>query len=689
MKIRAMLRNDDAGRLGECAGLPRLAIAACLVLASLSLWLRAAVPIHALSFAQHDDLLFVRLAHYLGAGSWLGPYDSLTLAKGMAYPAFIVAAFAGGIPLKLAEQGLYLGAAGIAAWLVARLTDARWLAVLLFGYLAFDSVLWTGNLARIIREGSYIGLSLMLVMLTAAILFIPTASRFTAKRVALLLAVGVCGGAYWLTRDEGVWLVPVLALLVVAGSINAWRRSAENRRPERIVRDLAGAAAETIVASVAFAAVLAAVAGMNYRHYGEFITNEFQATPFRAAYGALARIRPEEWQRFMVFPKDAREKAYSVSDAARELRPTLDGPMVKESARGHCARMRIEPCTGVPAGWFAWSLRDAVADAGYYTSASAARAFYERLAAEVNQACDAGRIACTAERATLAPPFRWQYLADSVPIALQLGWYLSRSGDGEIGAPPSHGSQYMLERFADVAGPLARAPAEILVLRGTAKAIDSVPRLSVRDRDNAPYVVDLRMAPQSHPTGSPGSQAMEFELITGCFRPSCELVINWGTNERIVPIPDIAAGPLVATAEAGVSIDQVLRRGRGFGNPLASEVRRDIQLRLMRAIGKVYAVTTPILAILAVCGVVLAMALPRRASCPEFVPALTLACGGAVAARLVLLAYIDASSFPAANLLYASPASPFLLMFIVLGLYLGGRTLLGASQSTSRRPIDA
>src|SRR5882757_2890231 len=124
-----------------------------------SLLLRSAVPVFAIGRSPHDDLLFVRLAYYLGGGLWLGPYDQFTLAKGIGYPSFILAAFAAGIPLKIAEQVLYLTASGLAAWLAWRLTRNRWLPFLLFGCLAFNPVLWTPSLARVIREGSYIGLS--------------------------------------------------------------------------------------------------------------------------------------------------------------------------------------------------------------------------------------------------------------------------------------------------------------------------------------------------------------------------------------------------------------------------------------------------------------------------------------------------------------------------------------------------
>jgi len=71
--------------------------------AAASLWLRSAVPVWAI-VAPHDDFLFLRLAYNLGGGLWLGQFDNLTLAKGMAYPAFILAAFLAGIPLKIANS---------------------------------------------------------------------------------------------------------------------------------------------------------------------------------------------------------------------------------------------------------------------------------------------------------------------------------------------------------------------------------------------------------------------------------------------------------------------------------------------------------------------------------------------------------------------------------------------------------
>src|SRR6516164_9445113 len=126
-----------------------------LLIAAVSLWLRSAFPLTAMPVYKHDDQLFVRLAHYLAAGQWLGPYDNLTLAKGMFYPMFIAATFWLSVPLKIAEHLFYLFICGSAAGLVRRASGNK-LSLVLFALLAFNPVLWNYGFARVLRQGVYL-----------------------------------------------------------------------------------------------------------------------------------------------------------------------------------------------------------------------------------------------------------------------------------------------------------------------------------------------------------------------------------------------------------------------------------------------------------------------------------------------------------------------------------------------------
>jgi hypothetical protein len=639
------------------------------------------LPIFGIAGAGHDDQLFVRLAYHLGAGNWLGPYDPLILTKGMGYSLFILAAFAAGLPLKLAEQGLYLAAAALAAWLAARLTRNRWLAVAVFGGLAFNPMLWSWNLARVIREGEYVGLSLALFSLAASVLLIRE-PRSPATRFAFLAALGLVGGLFWVTREEGVWLAPALAVLVVAGAAGVWRERARRERGRlRTAAAIVGAAA---IPAAAFAVVLGAVAGMNYRTYGVFIINELQAAPFRAAYGAVTRIRHDDWQRYIVFPKDAREKAYAVSAAARELRPSLDPPDNPMWFKKYCEEIRIERCTGVPAAWFVWILRGSAANAGHHASATAARAYYRRLAEEINGACDAGRIACLARRATLAPPFRWHYVGDAVSHVPSLTGILFGFAHGEIGTQPTLGPIYWIYRFEDLVGVLARAPTPAMFIKGTAAVKGEPVALAVEDRGGGSYRSEVKLEPSREPPSPAGERHVDFEVSTDCMRPSCALVVRVGAGEQGFPIAGFAHGAALSRGDVQLRIQQAFSVHRSGDPPVAGTLRRSILLRVMQMIAKVYAVTAPVLAAIAALGLLLAAVLPRQVAAPRGVVALALACGVAVATRIGLLAYIQATSFPALNALYLSPASPFLIMFIVLGVYLMALVIRAAV--LARRP---
>lgn len=606
----------------------------------------------------------------------------MTLAKGMAYPAFIVAAFATGIPLKLVEQGLYLAAAGLTAWLVGRLTRSIWLAGILFGCLALNPVLWTANLSRVIREGIYISLSFAVMVLAAAVLLQQSALS-VKTRVAFLLMLGLAGGSFWLTREEGVWLAPALAFLfIVAGSVAA-RHSYRSAGLRGAISGIARIVGMAAIAAMVFVAMLGAVASMNYRQYGAFTTNELQSAPLRAAYGAVSRIHHDEWRRYIVFPKDARERAYSVSEAARELRPTLEGIVGENWRQMGCAQMRIEVCPGIPAGWFVWAFRDAVAAAGHYSSAREAFSFYRRLAAEINGACDDGQIACLPARNSMSPPFRWQFFTDALSKVPALGRLLI--DPGEVGPLPSMGRQFVLDLFTDLVGPLAREPISYVVLLGSVAADKEFPTFVVRDRNSASSRFELRTMPQMDQAPAQGSRAIAFELTTDCLRPSCELVVRSGPNEQVRSIESLGTGSLVASPEFDVSIRHVFKRGRSTAFPVASEMRQDIMLRVMWAIAAFYAGALHVLVGLSAVGVVLALALWRSIPPPAGVLPLVLACGIAVATRVTLLAYIEVSSFPAANALYLSSASPFLLIFVVLGLYLGVRVCVAAGKARWRQ----
>ena len=132
--------------------------------------------------------------------------------------------------------------------------------------------------------------------------------------------LGLLGGCYWLTREEGAWLLPSLAILALPFVLRLGRNLLG-----RSWLALAGDLRVMLFPLAGFLALVMSVNAINQFRYGVFRNNDFRAGPFADAHASLARIRHDGFKRFVTFPKEARARAYAVSPAARELAPFLDG----------------------------------------------------------------------------------------------------------------------------------------------------------------------------------------------------------------------------------------------------------------------------------------------------------------------------------------------------------------------------
>ena len=413
----------------------------CLVF-SISLWLRASYPALGV-YAPHDDLHFIQVASSLGRGEWLGPYGQLTHAKGMFYPLFILINQATGLPLKTSEHILYLLASIFASAVLSRLIGCRRLLLPLFVVLAFSPFAWTLENARVVREPLYTILSMSLFVLVA-LYFRKPSSIYPG------LAIGLLGASYWLTREEGIWLVPALSVLILPWIVDEYGILRSKALHDPLAAGLKSFFMPLASIAAPFALVLMIVATVNYAVYGVLRNNDFRAgTPFTEAYGALSRIQHDAWQRYVVFPFDARQRAYLVSPAARELQSYFEGAAGKSWSKVSqhypppwgCANTPSDCNDEILSGWFVWALRDAVEKNGHYRSAHAADAYYERLAREINIACESKAIPCRAPRSSMSPVWRHHYLADSALASLDVLKTLMLFPGHPIGIPDSRLTQ--------------------------------------------------------------------------------------------------------------------------------------------------------------------------------------------------------------------------------------------------------
>ncbi len=377
----------------------------------LKLWLVSAQTVCAVGAAGHDDRLFLNLAQALLNGEWLGGYDRLTLAKGPMYPLWIAGTFLAHVPLFTAQHLLYGAMCALLVVALRPLAPNRWLRLLIFTLLLFNPMTYEAAVhGRVIRQGIYH--SCTLGVLAGLIALYGRRNAPGRQLLGWVALTGLSLGAFWLTREEGVWLLPLLAPLWLWLLSRVWRETPHPVFTRSLV---------LLSPLLIWAGALLLVCLLNYRHYGVFATVEFKATPFADAYGALSRVTPKAWRPYVAVQREVRERIYAVSPAFAELQPQLEGALGEGWAAPGAGLLGLpSQQREIASGWFMWALRDAVAAAGHANTGAEAMRYYRQLATEVNAACDDGRLAAGPRRSGFLPvwhPGYWPRLRNSLARA--------------------------------------------------------------------------------------------------------------------------------------------------------------------------------------------------------------------------------------------------------------------------------
>lgn len=371
----------------------------CAVAVLCRLALTADVPSTRLDL-RVDDGLYVRTADHLLAGEWQGPYDHCTLAKSIGYPAFLAAARRLGIPARAAADWL-LCLAAVALWGALRsvgvsaFTACSALLVVLFSPATLSPAL-----NRVTREGIY---PAQVVLVFAGLIGLLGTTRWWWRGLIAAMTGPVVAWT-WHTREESLWLAPSLALAALLTGVVRSRQLGWRAWLEVIF------AAAIVMACISFSTTY--IARSNLRHYGAETLVELQDEDFADAIGAIQRVAPEEELPYGARTDEDFERLFRESPALATVRPTLDGPLLRRDFMVEGGHRILNFQT--------WAIREGAAAAGQHTSLPNAKAFYRRVAKELDSARDAGRLP-TSDRDGTVIPF---------PSTSQLGETLTAVGEG-------------------------------------------------------------------------------------------------------------------------------------------------------------------------------------------------------------------------------------------------------------------
>lgn len=367
-------------------------IIACI--AFIKLWLMWDLELFAIPLSPHDDMLFLKHASSFYEEGWFGKYDNLTLAKGLFYPCYIALNHLLGLPLLLSQHIFYLFACLLVIIVAKKYSQNDLLLIGLFVLVAFNPILVHAGMRRISREG----VSTTLAILTLFFFFktiINYEKDRRAKQYIAALLTGIFFTFFWHNREDGIWLLPAL---LMAGGYGILKEYFQNKK---ITCHLG---MPLVITFGIFAVLSMLLAWKNQKEYSVFTTVETKNAEFVSAYGALVRVNEFERMDFIPVTKKTRLLLYEKIPSFGELKDleyVFDAWTVhnQNCTEGDSACLRE-----VGGGHFIWALRDVVALKGYYFNGAYAKDYYRRLATEINEACDCGKLKCLPERNTMLPP---------------------------------------------------------------------------------------------------------------------------------------------------------------------------------------------------------------------------------------------------------------------------------------------
>jgi hypothetical protein len=622
---------------------PGWAFWACVSLTNAKLWLVRAQTITVFAPARVDDALFIGNALHILGGQWLGPFTDVTLAKGPIFPIWLALNHLVGVPLLLSQALLYAFACGVLVLALHPIIREPWRQALLYVVLLFNPATWAdGPATRVIREGIYPALVILLMAFAIGAVLRIGATRRTVVTWAVL--GGASGALVAMTREEGIWLAPSLLLLIGYG---VWLARKDGRA--RLLVVLGATAA-------AYLGPVAVVSAINWKSYGVFQTTDMRGSEFASAYGALTRVKASRWHPYVPIPREARIQLYAASPTLADIAAVLE-----DSTRGWaehgCTTLGV--CDDISGGSMPWALRESAAKVGVYTTGTEAGKWYERVAREVNEACGDGRLQCYGPRATLMPPWRSEYVLPTVRAFLRAAKTtitLDQISPEPSGSRADRDAIARVEWFTN-----EKIPEPVVHLEGVVTLSSGQVHAAVFDSRGRRVEARIEWStpPSDRGREGDGSVSSKLSVETRC-SVGCVLAL-FTPDRRSAVVPVTEGGGTVR----GDGITWSLERFARTIDP-GGRSSQDARLRVLRLVTSIYAVALGPLLIVATVLYLRRGLGARRARAVGATDVIATAFIGAAAARFLLVALVDATSFPAVEVSYLTPAYPFLIGFVSL-----------------------
>lgn len=342
----------------------------------LYIFLRINYPITILSTLPHDDTWYLNKALSLKSGLWLGSFSQFTLMKGVGFPVFLGFVSMSGLSLNLAFALLHLCACLLILDSFRAMGIKKYLSFCIFCVVLYNPFLFPD---RVIRD--YFYTSILLCFIASLIYLI--APKKTKYPKVTTVSAGILLGIIFLTREEGIWVLPALiSIFVIFLLINA----KEKLNYICVKKIICG----VLIISLSFSATLMSVATVNLIKYKTFTLCDYSSGTFQRCLTILQKVDVGPEIPYLQVGRQKREELYRISPSFCALRNYFEGSGLGWTTHGEA----FYPWTknDYAFGWFTWAFRDAVASVGGYCDSTHANQYYKRIIKEINDAAEKKQI---------------------------------------------------------------------------------------------------------------------------------------------------------------------------------------------------------------------------------------------------------------------------------------------------------
>lgn len=334
------------------------------------LWLTSDLRLIAIP-STSDDFHYTLLAYYIKSGKWLGPLDQWTLHTRVFFPIFLAFISKLKIPLLFANHFLYTISIIFGFLTIRKIIKNDWIILVGFILVLFNPMFYAGDMNRVIREGLWVPLAIIIIFSYLRFLFLEDRlfMRFLYASVS-----SFCLAAFYLTREDGLMIFPVLILISLFYLIFNFKAF-----KERYLLNIS----MLILPFLMVKLFLLWNLDKNYKYYKADFLVESEMDSRINFFTALSQVKQDKVIPGIPYTKDTRYRLYEQVPSFSKLLPYED------------LFIRWSETTGEWSGevhHFGIAFNSILKNAGYYESYSKLRMFYQKATVEIINALESGKL---------------------------------------------------------------------------------------------------------------------------------------------------------------------------------------------------------------------------------------------------------------------------------------------------------